>query len=97
MKWGVATGVLGVSMLHLGTNMETAVLGFTNIGLYAVVYTYSKQFTEFNTWVGSIVGALPPIMGWAAATNGVIIGAEPLALGALLYLWQFPHFFALSW
>lgn len=95
--WGVATGVCGVSMLLAGTNPETAMLGASNIALYAVAYTYSKQYTEMNTWVGSIVGALPPVMGWAAATNGLIIGAEPIALGALLYLWQFPHFFALSW
>lgn len=46
-------------------------------------------------WVGSVVGAIPPIMGWAAATGGIEPGG--LAIAAILYSWQFPHFNALSW
>lgn len=57
----------------------------------------SKRYTEWNTWVGSLVGAVPPVMGYAAATGGVVLAAEPMALASLLFLWQFPHFFALSW
>ena len=47
--------------------------------------------------LGALVGAIPPIMGYAAATGGEIAGGTPLALVSLLFLWQFPHFFALSW
>ena len=72
-------------------------MGFANIGLYAGAYTYSKRFTELNTWIGAIVGAIPPVMGWAAATGGQLVAPEPAALAALLFLWQFPHFFALSY
>lgn len=95
--WGITTGVLGTSMLYVTTNPVVTFLGLSNIFLYAGPYTYSKQYSEINTWLGSIVGAIPPIMGFAAATGGVICTPEPLALGSLLFLWQFPHFFALSW
>ena len=65
--------------------------------LYSGLYTYSKRKTELNTWIGSVVGAVPPVMGWAAASGGNIIAADPLMLASMLFLWQFPHFFALSW
>lgn len=48
-----------------------------------------------NTWVGALVGAVPPLMGWAAAAGGLSLGAA--ALGAVLYWWQMPHFMALAW
>ena len=51
-------------------------------------YTYSKRYTEWNTWIGSLVGAIPPVMGYAAATGGVVMAGEPLALASLLFLWQ---------
>lgn len=95
--WGALTGTTGVSMLLYGTNPVVAVLGASNILLYAGAYTFSKRFTEYNTWIGSFVGAIPPVMGWAAASGGSIFTYEPIALGTLLFLWQFPHFFALSW
>jgi heme O synthase-like polyprenyltransferase len=47
--------------------------------------------------LGALVGAIPPLMGYAAATGGDIAGGTPIALASLLFLWQFPHFFALSW
>jgi len=94
---GGVTGLTGTAMLALATNPTVALLGASNIVLYAGVYTYSKRYTELNTWIGSIVGAIPPIMGWCAATNGSLVEAEPWILGSLLFLWQFPHFFALSW
>ena len=94
---GVMAGVAGTGLLLAATNPVTAALGAANIALYAGAYTYSKRYTELNTWLGSVVGAIPPVMGWAAATGGDIFSAEPLALGGLLFLWQFPHFFALSY
>lgn len=95
--WGVSTGAAGTALLLSATNPVVAALGLANIGLYAGAYTYSKRFTELNTWIGAVVGAIPPVMGWAAATGGQLIAPEPAALAALLFLWQFPHFFALSY
>lgn len=77
------------------TNLTTAALGAANIALYAGVYTPLKQISIANTWVGAIVGAVPPLMGWAAATGGLDAGAA--ILGAGLYFWQMPHFMALAW
>ena len=152
-------------MLLALTNPTVAALGMGNIALYAGAYTYSKRITEMNTWLGSIVGAIPPLMGWIAAdgvylcvcvlvccvccvhvfmcafvsfecsavfptatiltnitcfpfsphpsvspapllfvlthcvhtSTGLMTAPEPYALGGLLFLWQFPHFFALSY
>eukprot|EP00607_Mallomonas_marina_P009639 CAMPEP_0182421742 /NCGR_PEP_ID=MMETSP1167-20130531/7208_1 /TAXON_ID=2988 /ORGANISM="Mallomonas Sp, Strain CCMP3275" /LENGTH=174 /DNA_ID=CAMNT_0024599157 /DNA_START=407 /DNA_END=928 /DNA_ORIENTATION=+ len=93
----IAAGGMGTGILLVGTNPVVAALGAGNIFLYAGPYTVSKQLSELNTWIGSLVGAIPPVMGWAAATGGSLMSAEPVALALLLYLWQFPHFFALSW
>ena len=59
------------------------------------VYTPSKRFTIANTWIGAIVGAIPPMMGWVGATNSLDLGAWVLA--SVLYAWQFPHFNSLAW
>lgn len=95
--FGLSTGSLGTSMLFLGANPTVAALGAANILLYAGPYTLSKPHSEINTWIGSLVGAIPPVMGWAAATGGAVLAAEPMALAGILFLWQFPHFFSLSW
>ncbi len=60
-----------------------------------LLYTPLKQKTVANTWVGAITGALPPLMGWSAATGALEWGALPIF--AVLYLWQMPHFFAIAW
>jgi len=96
IAWGSLTGLSSLAILTLGTNPITATLGMGNLVLYAVPYTLSKTRTEMNTWIGSVVGAVPPLMGWTAAT-GTIDSIDPLLLSSLLFLWQFPHFFALSW
>ena len=90
-------GVSGTSILALGTDPITAGLGLANIGLYAGMYTYMKPRSIYNTWVGAVVGAIPPVMGWTAATGGSILDLDALILGTTLYLWQMPHFFALSY
>lgn len=95
--FGVTSAAIGVGSLYALTNPLVAMLGGANILLYALPYTFSKRYTEANTWVGAVVGAIPPVMGWAAATGGSILAADPVVLAAILYLWQFPHFFALSW
>jgi len=72
-----------------------AYLGAGNIGLYALVYTPMKMVHPLNTWVGAAVGAVPPLIGWAAAAGSLDWGAIPLA--AILWCWQIPHFMALAW
>ena len=94
--WGVASAGSSTALLLAGTNPVTAGLGAFNIGLYALPYTLSKPKTEWNTWTGALVGAIPPVMGWTAA-GGCVLAAEPFLLASTLFLWQFPHFFALAW
>ncbi|VUZ52398.1 unnamed protein product [Hymenolepis diminuta] len=89
------TATLGLAILYTGTNSLVASLAAANILLYTCVYTPLKRVSQVNTWVGSVVGAIPPIMGWAAATGSIDFGSFVLA--SLLYTWQFPHFMALSW
>lgn len=94
--FGVATGVAGVGLLAAACNPLTAALGAANIFLYAGVYTPMKQWSPANTVLGSVVGAIPPVMGWAAAT-GSALDPTAAALFSLLFLWQMPHFYALAW
>jgi protoheme IX farnesyltransferase len=93
--FGVLTGIAGPSILWYCVNPITAILGASNILLYSAIYTPMKRRSIANTWVGSIVGAIPPVMGWAACTGS--IDAPALILGLVLYAWQFPHFNSLSY
>ncbi|KAF9382971.1 Protoheme IX farnesyltransferase, mitochondrial [Podila verticillata] len=95
--WSFATltGLGGTALLAAAVNPLTAVLGAANLVLYAGVYTPMKRMSIANTWVGAVVGAIPPMMGWAACTNG--LEPEAWLLGLLLYAWQFPHFNSLAW
>jgi len=94
-KFGSFTSLAGITILSFGTNSLTAALGALNILLYAGVYTLSKRQSIANTWLGSLVGGIPPLMGWAANCADLHAGAWILA--GILYSWQFPHFNALSW
>ncbi|KAF1833789.1 mitochondria protoheme IX farnesyltransferase [Decorospora gaudefroyi] len=107
--FAVACGLVGTGALYYGVNPTTAFLGAANILLYAGVYTPMKRMHILNTWVGAIVGGIPPLMGWTAAASQYahdgtweeLLFGEGSAGGwlcaALLYAWQFPHFNALSW
>ncbi|KAL4110803.1 hypothetical protein PRIC1_002490 [Phytophthora ramorum] len=96
LAFGAATATASTAILAAGCSPLVASLGAVNIGLYALVYTPMKMKSELNTWVGSVVGAIPPLMGWAAAT-GTIFAPEAALHAYLMYCWQMPHFFALSW
>lgn len=85
----------GPLVLLAGTNMLTAALSAGCIALYVLVYTPLKVLTPYNTLVGAVVGAIPPLMGWTAATGTIGIGG--LALAGVLFVWQIPHFLALAW
>ncbi|GAB5580544.1 protoheme IX farnesyltransferase [Prionailurus iriomotensis] len=87
--------ISGVALLTWGVNPLTGALGVFNIFLYTCCYTPLKKISIANTWVGAVVGAIPPVMGWTAATGSLDAGA--FLLGGILYSWQFPHFNALSW
>lgn len=92
---GVLWGGVGVTMLAAMVNLLTAGLGLLTILLYLLVYTPMKVRSTLNTLVGAVVGAIPPMMGWAAATGHIEPGAWVLA--ATLFVWQIPHFLALAW
>lgn len=94
-SFSIGSLVSGSSLLWFGVNPLTAGLGVLNYFLYAYVYTPIKRIHISNTWVGAVVGAIPPMMGWAACTGSLDAGA--FLLGAILYSWQFPHFNGLSW
>jgi len=95
LAFAVVTGVGGIYILSTKVNNITASLGAGNILLYAGVYTPLKQLSIVNTWIGAVVGAVPPLMGWAGAIGKLDYGALLLAAG--LYFWQMPHFMALAW
>ncbi|KAL3110543.1 hypothetical protein niasHT_020014 [Heterodera trifolii] len=90
-----ATGTAGLGILCLSCNHLTSALGFVNLALYAGAYTPMKRIHHSCTWIGAIVGAIPPLMGYSAATGH--LDSAAFVLGALLFSWQFPHFNALSW
>ncbi|KAL7821770.1 protoheme IX farnesyltransferase-like protein [Trichoderma gracile] len=105
-------GVGGAAALYFGVNPTVSFLGLSNIVLYAGIYTPLKAVTVFNTWVGAVVGGIPPLMGWAAAAGEaatkdgswreLLLASDGSSIGGwllagLLFAWQFPHFMALSW
>ncbi|KAF9698808.1 hypothetical protein EKO04_003237 [Ascochyta lentis] len=107
--FAIACGIVGTGALYYGVNPTTALLGLGNIVLYAGIYTPLKRISVLNTWVGAVVGGLPPLMGWTAAASQYAHDGtwEELLFGpgsaggwlcaALLFAWQFPHFNSLSW
>ncbi|KAK5662165.1 hypothetical protein OQA88_8070 [Cercophora sp. LCS_1] len=110
--FAVGCGAVGTLALFYGVNSTVAFLGATNIALYAGAYTPLKRISAVNTWVGAVVGGIPPLMGWAAAAGESATGdgtwRELLFAGdgsswggwlfaGLLFAWQFPHFMPLSW
>lgn len=95
LLYGGAAGALGLIWLALAVNLLTSVIGAVTLVSYVLIYTPLKRVTPLNTLVGAIPGALPPLMGWTAVSG--LITVEGLALVAILFFWQLPHFFAISW
>lgn len=85
----------GTAYLGLTVNWLTAALGAFTLISYIFVYTPLKRVSTICTLVGSVPGAVPPLMGWTAATGH--IGAGGLIAFAIVFLWQLPHFMAISW
>ena len=95
MIFGSVLAGAGVALLLVGANLLAAGIAAATFWLYVGIYTPLKPITTLNTAVGAIPGALPPVIGWAAATGG--LGLEPFALFLIVFLWQFPHFLAIAW
>ncbi|HXG46386.1 MAG TPA: heme o synthase [Methylomirabilota bacterium] len=89
------TSVAGLLQLAAWVNLLTAVLGGLTLAIYIFIYTPLKRVTWLNTAVGAVPGAVPPLMGWTAAGNG--LSGEGWALFAILFFWQIPHFLAIAW
>jgi protoheme IX farnesyltransferase len=87
--------VVGLLVLAAGVNRLSAVVALATLASYAIVYTPLKKRTSFATVIGAIPGALPPVIGWAAAENALSQGAW--VLFGILFLWQLPHFLAIAW
>jgi protoheme IX farnesyltransferase len=92
---GCLLSIGGVVYLATVCNWLSALLAAATIVIYIFAYTPLKRVSTFNTLVGAIPGALPPVVGWAAASGRVDIGAW--SLFAILFFWQLPHFFAIAW
>jgi len=93
--YGMSLSVVGCYLLYTGANLLAGTLTAATIASYVLLYTPLKRLTTWNTLVGSIPGALPPLIGWAAAEGR--ISTLGWILFAILFLWQMPHFFAIAW
>jgi protoheme IX farnesyltransferase len=93
--FGLALIVLGEVELALGVNGLTAWIGFATVGSYLLLYTPMKQRTWLSTTVGAFPGAMPPLIGFAAARGALTL--EAWVLFAIIFLWQFPHFYSIAW
>lgn len=92
---GNALSIFGVTYLALVCNALSATLAAITIIIYIFAYTPLKLVSTFNTALGAVPGALPPMIGWAAARGTLNAGAW--ILFAILFIWQLPHFFAIAW
>jgi protoheme IX farnesyltransferase len=92
---GAFLSVFGVAYLWFACNGLTAILAALTVAIYIFAYTPLKRVSTFNTLVGAVPGALPPVIGWTAARGTLDAGAW--SLFAIVFLWQLPHFFAIAW
>jgi heme o synthase len=94
--FGIALSIVGAGYLLVTVNALASVLAVLTLTSYLFVYTPLKRKTPLCTLVGAFPGAMPPLIGWAAASGSVASGKAWL-LYAVLFLWQFPHFMAIAW
>jgi protoheme IX farnesyltransferase len=92
---GFGATFLGALYLAHTTNLITGTLTLLTAIAYVAIYTPLKRFTTLNTFIGAFPGALPPLIGWTAARG--VIEWPGVALFAILFVWQFPHFMAIGW
>lgn len=87
--------IAGTSVLFISTNTLTTLLSLLSMVLYSFVYTPLKRVGPIAVFVGAIPGALPPLLGWTAAT--ATLSYEALIIFGIQFVWQFPHFWAIAW
>ncbi|MGZ3809388.1 MAG: heme o synthase, partial [Bacteriovorax sp.] len=92
--FGVVLLLISIPAICLFINMVTGILALISALLYLYAYTPMKQKSEFAVYIGAIPGALPPVMGWTAVTGRIDFMA--IALFLILFIWQLPHFLAIS-
>lgn len=95
LVFGVAVSASGMLYVFLLINALTALLGLLTLISYLFIYTPLKTRTRLCTFLGAFPGAAPVLMGWSATTNS--LSGEAWALYVILFLWQFPHFYAIGW
>src|SRR5262245_2363665 len=95
MSFGVVLSVVGVAYLGVTAGALATLLAAITLASYLCVYTPLKRRTPLCTMIGAIPGAMPPLIGWAAARGS--LNAEAWLLFAIVFLWQFPHFMAIAW
>ena len=95
LAFGAALSVAGFLELWLGVNLLSASIGAFTLASYLFLYTPLKQRTWWSTTIGAIPGAMPPMIGFAAAAGALT--RESWVLFAILFLWQFPHFYSIAW
>lgn len=88
-------GLIGILMLIISTNPLTVGLAILSMILYSFVYTPLKRVGPIAVFVGAFPGALPPLLGWTAATG--MISHEAMIIFGIQFIWQFPHFWAIAW
>jgi protoheme IX farnesyltransferase len=95
LAFGIALSVAGFVELWRGVNLLSGLIGAFTLASYLFLYTPMKQRTWWSTTVGAIPGAMPPMIGYAAAAGAIT--RESWVLFAILFLWQFPHFYSIAW
>jgi protoheme IX farnesyltransferase len=93
--FGIVVAMLGIVELAWQVNALSAEVAALTLASYVLVYTPLKRRSSISTLVGAVPGALPPVVGWAAATNEITLPA--LVLFAIVFFWQMPHFLAIGW
>lgn len=94
-RFAVIIGIVGFALLALSTNWLTVALSAISLLLYGYVYTPLKRVGPVAVFVGALPGALPPLIGWVAATGAISV--EAIVIFTLQFVWQFPHFWAIAW
>jgi len=94
LVYGSLLGLVGLGVLIAWTNVFTAAVALTGWGFYVVVYGYFKRVSVHGTLVGSISGATPPVVGYAAVSGN--LGGYALVLFLMLVFWQMPHFYSIA-
>jgi protoheme IX farnesyltransferase len=95
MWFGIALSAIGLIELATKVNLMSSLVAAATLGSYVLVYTPLKTRTSLSTLVGGIPGALPPVIGWVAATGSITWPA--VVLFGIVFFWQMPHFLAIGW